>query len=159
MRQSQLCTPKHSAYGGRAWASFHPNTGDRLTDTDWNWQLGPIHLGLDGALSQTARAAGFVQEIGRSDGPKIDTLVGIWTAATAVVPSSSGALPPPAVLSVKTFQIVRAVKPTIILRGGSWTAFVNSSIGTADDMDGSNEALNLDPDAPINGILHGRLLT
>lgn len=44
-------------------------TSGKLSDPSWSWVAGPIYVGADGALTQTAPTTGFVQEVARAISP------------------------------------------------------------------------------------------
>lgn len=94
----------------------------------------------------------------RLDPPLTAQLLSIWHAAASVSPTGGPAPAPPPIVSARTFRIVRAVKPLLVTRGGTYSAFVAAWIGAPDDADGTYEALNINPDAPVGGILYNRLL-
>ncbi|TNC14901.1 hypothetical protein FF100_04820 [Methylobacterium terricola] len=40
-----------------------------VTESSWSWAVGPVFLGIGGALTQAPPASGFVQQIGKAIGP------------------------------------------------------------------------------------------
>jgi len=45
-------------------ASIEVQTGGEMVELSWTWTLGPVFLGLNGLLTQTAPTSGFIQQIG-----------------------------------------------------------------------------------------------
>ena len=100
----------------------------------------------------------YLQRLGLQGADLTAQLAAIWAAAVAVTPMPLPTAPTPAVVSVRTGQIVGAVRPVLVQRGGLFSAFEATYLNK-DSPDRGWESLYVYPTASIGGVLYNHLLS